>query len=133
MLSDLVYTRQLGWLRMYPKHNLSFFLDDSAHRLHIPLPGDVAFDVETRVLVTNNDSSCVHGGLYVGGRLKGGMHSGLAGDRAGGGGGGRKPKDLEEWVSIGVLDHGDDARFAEILESQRVTQITIDNMCTTDF
>ena len=98
---------QLGWLRMYPKHNISFFMDDSAHRLHIPLPGDVAFDVETRVIVTNNDSSCVHGGLYVGGRLKGGMHNSLSGQDAAA----PKPKDLDEWVSIAVLDHGDDARL----------------------
>lgn len=95
---------QLGWLRMYPKHNLSFFLDDSAHRLHIPLPGDVAFDIETRVIVTNNDSACVHGGLYVGGKLKNGMHASVAAGDA-------KAKHLDEWVLIGILDHGDDARL----------------------
>jgi hypothetical protein len=98
---------QLGWLRMYPKHNISFFLDDTAHRLHIPLPGDAAFDVETRVIVTNNDSSCVHAGLYVGGRLKAGMHSSLPRGHARA----ETPKDLDEWVSIAVLDHGDDARL----------------------
>ena len=93
-----------GWLRIFPRHNRQFFVNDTAHRLAYQLPGNSSFDVETRMVLMNNDSSCVIGGLYVLGVVHGVSN--------------RSPWHFVspdgvtmEWVKVGVLDTGDTGRL----------------------
>ena len=96
-----------GWLRIIPSHNIQLWSNDTAHRLFYALPAETAFDVETRVQMRNNDSSCLSAGLFI----RGGVNS--TGSAEG---------DLDmEWLTIGVLDFGDDALLqwnakAEVLD-----------------
>eukprot|EP00960_Hanusia_phi_P059494 764185-Hanusia_phi.AAC.2 len=93
-----------GWLRVLPRHYKQFFVNDTAHRLAYILPGNSSFDVETRMVLMNNDSSCVIGGLYVIGEAQEGSN--------------RSPWQFvssdgvtKEWVKIGGLDTGDTGRL----------------------
>lgn len=97
-----------GWLRMIPSHDIQMWSKDSAHRLFYPLPAETAFDVETRLQMRNNDSSCLSAGLYI----KGEVNSTGSIDEGG---------LTLEWLTIGLLDFGDDALLqwnakAEVLD-----------------